>query len=428
MTYDYRYPYYQPQYSQYPQQLRRPEVETAPPPTPNMQLPGYLIGKYAANQFSTPATVPSVGGGAGVAAPNLVGASHIPSSSTLAAPEVLGASKLPANSSLLGGVGPAVGLAGVAYAATKNFLDNGGKELVQGEVNKNNAINAVLDTNPVTGWINPIAKALGGKTLGKMLGGSGKGEDQQRRDAVRDKLEEAGFFGKNNEGYHTVKLADGSFFNVGRDIGENREVADSQGKKLHAFDLTPEEIASEEVGALNPLIAAMVGGDDKLTSDFTGYLTQAARSKGDSKENVKSFYNQAGLGERELALNAINDLHAAGRIDDWEKVAYQNGINEFFGDDGSGSYKKPSQSGPHESHKSAYEAHFGTSEPQSSSSTDPSSYPTPSTAMTIGDALSLGAKPVVTGEGNYGPNINIEDINALPENLKKEIEKIVKNG
>jgi len=128
------------------------------------------------------------------------------------------------------------------------------------------------------------------------------------------------------------------------------------------------------VGRLNPLAAILAGGDDQLSGQLTGYLQNAATSNGQGQENIQSFYEQAGLSDRQQAIDMVNQLKESGAIDDWEQVAYHNAINMQFGDDGSGSYdySKLGQ-GPDASHKAAYDLSFPNSEPSFEGASIPTS-------------------------------------------------------
>lgn len=93
------------------------------------------------------------------------------------------AGALPAAQSSLGGALPIAGLAGMTYAVGDNFLQDGGKEVLQGKGNTQSNTDAVLNSNPITGWMNPLSKALGGDTIGGMFGGKSTKDYQAERRA-----------------------------------------------------------------------------------------------------------------------------------------------------------------------------------------------------------------------------------------------------
>lgn len=81
----------------------------------------------------------------------------------------------------LGGVLPVLGLGGMAYSAWNNFTSDNGEDFLKGQVNKQNSIDAGMNSNPVTGWINPTLKAFGLDSLGRTLGGKSTKEYQAER-------------------------------------------------------------------------------------------------------------------------------------------------------------------------------------------------------------------------------------------------------
>lgn len=163
---------------------------------------------------------------------------------------------------------------------------------------------------------------LGAPSLGGAMGGinkllGGKGKDQLARDAVRKNLLESGFV----DDKYNVALSDGSTYNIGVDGSKFGKASD--------VDFSKEGIG-EVVGAINPLAEILTGGDDKLRSDFAGYLTNAVSSSGDVNENVKGLYAKAGI-DKTSATEALNAMAEAGSITPEEKAAYLNGLNTIFG-------------------------------------------------------------------------------------------------
>jgi hypothetical protein len=290
------------------------------------------------------------GGGEALSTPEILAATRVPAGAGEAANFGLGSAGINA-------AAPYVAAPAAAYTGYKTAT--GAKKMFDGEeFDTGEKLAYALPTFGASLFFSP-----------KDLWGSGKGEEQQKRDALRDHLLEAGFaFKDEGDKYHKVRLADGSSFNIGRDIGEGQGVIGPEGRELNWFDLNwqePGDIKDEGsqtqmVGRLNPLAAILAGGDDQLTNQLTGYLQNAATSNEQGQENIQSFYDQAGLSERDQAINLINELKASGAIDDWEQVAYHNAINMQFGDDGSGSYDYSKLGGdPSAAHQSAYDLHFG---------------------------------------------------------------------
>lgn len=147
----------------------------------------------------------------------------------------------------------------------------------------------------------------------------GKGKDQLARDAVRKNLLKSGFV----DDKYNVTLPDGSTYNIGVDGSKFGKASD--------VDFSKEGIG-DVVGAINPLVEIITGGNDKLRSDFAGYLTNAAISSGDANTNVKALYEKAGI-DKTSAVEAINAMAEGGSITPEEKAAYLNGLNSVFGGD-----------------------------------------------------------------------------------------------
>lgn len=89
----------------------------------------------------------------------------------------------------LGTIGSGLGLAGMAYQVGDNFLSNGGGDLVKhGKVDRRTVTDAVLDSNPVTFWMNPLAKMFGGNSIGGMFQGpSMKERNKMKAQSLLDK-------------------------------------------------------------------------------------------------------------------------------------------------------------------------------------------------------------------------------------------------
>ena len=230
-----------------------------------------------------------------------------------------------------------LGVAGMAYLYGSNIYENSGKEMMKGNTSTQGGVDLALDSNLVTGWINPVTKAMGLGTVGSMIG-SGKGTDQRRRDAWRkwgekvellEKRENAK--GKNS---HHVQLVDGSYFDVGLDEGNKTE----DGLRIHDVNFD-NPMAGEVVGMINPLAAISVGGTKGKTKGLqehsTGYLTNAALSSGDinqARANALSFYQKVGL-DKQGAIESLNELLEKEKITPEEHKAFIGGVNTVFAGD-----------------------------------------------------------------------------------------------
>lgn len=168
-----------------------------------------------------------------------------------------------------------------------------------------------------------IGAGIGG-LAGAILGNVGHGPnfyEQEDREKVQKGLKGTGFLSDTGN----LDLPGGSF-----QIGTEDKLPSGD------FRFNTDQSRGDTggiIGAVNPLAALLTGGDEKLTSDFAGYFTNAAQVGGDPGENIRAMYQKAGL-DYNTAMAAIDSL----KIPDAQKRAYQNGINQLFGQQG---YKGP---------------------------------------------------------------------------------------
>lgn len=163
-------------------------------------------------------------------------------------------------------------------------------------------------------WVTPAASIAG--TVAGSLFGSGKDQDQQDRDRIRASMVESGFL----DPEYNVSLAGGQKFDIGRDGSE----------QLYNIDLSAPD-ASRDLNLVAPLAKILTGGDEKLGSDFSGYLTNAVRSSGDPLANAKELYAKAGITSWEQGRQALQELKDAGSISDQELAVYDQGLANIFG-------------------------------------------------------------------------------------------------
>lgn len=140
--------------------------------------------------------------------------------------------------------------------------------------------------------------------IAKGLFGSSKNTDQIMRDRIRAQLKEAGVVGEN----YLVQNPDGSTFDIGKDGGEPQ------------YQLNVKNpMAGELVTMVAPLAMVITGGNKKLSSDFTGYLVNAALSGAGAEDfdiarrNISALYEKAGvtadtMGKVLLALQEKGDV------------------------------------------------------------------------------------------------------------------------
>lgn len=79
--------------------------------------------------------------------------------------------------------GTAMGLGAVAYIYGSNAIKNGALDVIQGKGNSQSNFDTALNSNLITGWINPLLDAFGLGSAGSVLGlGKKNPETQARRD------------------------------------------------------------------------------------------------------------------------------------------------------------------------------------------------------------------------------------------------------
>ena len=222
-------------------------------------------------------------------------------------------------------------------------IPQGVNEIIGGDFNENDISNAALLTNPATA---PIALAdMAGSALGLDFG-SGKGKQQQKRDALRSHGADLGLFvvgqGEEDglrEGFHHVQLADGSFYNIGLDGGEtiqNYGVNPVDGKtERSTFDVDwSDPRAGQAVSYANP-VALMVFGEN--APSMMGHMVNSATSNNNSlsetKRNIHSYANQAGI-DYTQGVRLLEQHRQAGNISDREYYVFLNNWNDLMLVDG----------------------------------------------------------------------------------------------
>lgn len=163
---------------------------------------------------------------------------------------------------------------------------------------------------------------------GLSMFGSGKGEDQMRRDAVRKMLKEGGFLGEGDD--WNLENPDGTSFDIGKDGGARLE----NGRGYMDVDTTKQ---GASIGAMNPLAYIITGGDEKLATNFAGYFTNTV-TQGDgannpviANANALDKYKKAGLDTPQKAHAAIDELVKSGKLAADKAQAFHGGINTVFG-------------------------------------------------------------------------------------------------
>ena len=269
-------------------------------------------------------------------------------------------------SSTMATVGTAAWIAAAVYAAVDGYGNY--KKLKKEGKDPGEWTNEELDSvfHPDTYGLNKYVpeeqrdfSIVGKYGLGKFLTSS-KNENQLRRDRVRDQLEETGFLSKNDQGSHQVQLADGSYYDVGRD-GQTSFTGKDGKEVKHGYQSDwSNPLTGHAAGTMNPLKSMISAGAGGRDSGFSSQLVNASMFNADSDEgvrkNIRGFYDKMGI-DRTTAIDTVNMLAEQGKLSEWEKLAQHNAVNEVFGDDGSGSYDYSKiGSGPSEEHQAAYDS------------------------------------------------------------------------
>lgn len=286
---------------------------------------GALGGMYAAQNFLGPGTAATLPGApVGVSATALPGAGAAGTGAATGAGAGGGGAATAANAAnaggqTTGGIGagtvggvPVIPAAG-ALAGTY-LLYRGARDLAEGKTpefgaNEGTAARAQLAFS--TGGLSEVARPFGINMR------TGKDRDQQGRDAGRGVLQRAGVL----DDKFNIRFKDGTSFDMGKDGSE----------QIYNVDFNKDG-ASQAVGDVNPLAAALFGGDDKLQSDFAGMFVNA--TKGD-RNKVKEAVEQSGFTKESLAQR-IAELASQGAFDkdtaknNAERDAYLSGIDVLY--------------------------------------------------------------------------------------------------
>jgi hypothetical protein len=186
------------------------------------------------------------------------------------------------------------------------------------------ALGAAIGTMILPGTGTAIGAAVGA-LAGGLLGciKTGKHADQKVRDQIRSFLQERGVIDEN----YTIGLANGSRFNIGYDGGPKAELG---GRRPFETDMT-NPLTKYAISWLNPVVAFLSQGNQKVQSDFVGYLANAALSNAksidDLRANVNSIIKQFGLDDKTI-VSGVSEAVKSGALDKDIGAAWINGVKE----------------------------------------------------------------------------------------------------
>lgn len=168
-----------------------------------------------------------------------------------------------------------------------------------------------------------------GAGIGAIAGGligcitAGKHRDQKVRDTVRDNLAGAGILTSE----YQLQLPDGSLYDMGKDGGPRDEFG---GRRAFEVDFS-NPLAQYAVGWMNPIIALLAPGNQKIATDFTGYFANAALSNAknidDVRKNIDFFLAKFGMTNDKLAQGIVQ-LAQSGYVDEGTAKVWIGGIQQ----------------------------------------------------------------------------------------------------
>lgn len=223
--------------------------------------------------------------------------------------------------------GQILGGVGAAYSAYSLFKNWGNGDVVGGAVNG-------AATGAYIGSVVPGVGTAIGAVVGGLIGAAsglfkaGKHEDQIARDGVRKALIENGMLSSD----YKLTLANGSGYDIGKDGGF--KLINVDGSTRGAYDVDFQHpLAERTVGMAQSFVSVLMGGDKKLSSDFTGYVVNAALSNASTMEeaqaNLLSIFSQFKLSP-ETTLQGISAMAQQGVITQEVAQAYANGFNDLL--------------------------------------------------------------------------------------------------
>jgi hypothetical protein len=153
-------------------------------------------------------------------------------------------------------------------------------------------IGSMFGAGPGTA-IGAVVGGLGGLISG-MLKKSGKPIEQKERDLIRKQLQSVGILDSNWQ----ITLANGLKFDLGKDGGAKLRNLDGGQRSYKEFDLS-NPLTQAVAKFIYPLAQKITSGHERLSLEFTAYLTNAVNSNSESIEqsllNIKEIYSQFGL-------------------------------------------------------------------------------------------------------------------------------------
>ena len=225
-------------------------------------------------------------------------------------------------SKLLGGIG------GV-FSGIELFSNFGARNPLAGLMN-GTSFGATLGSI-VPGVGNAIGAVVGGIT-GLMSGmfKSGKHQDQVARDQVRSMFQNLEIIDKDFK----LNLRENISFDIGKDGDNTLTNIDGTKRRYYEVDFG-NELSHQAIGWVQPLVSVLVGNNEKLRSDFTGYfvnaVTSGAKDIEEVRDNILALYEK--VGSPDDIASAVVETYKSGSMTEHEVEAFMGGIITLFDED-----------------------------------------------------------------------------------------------
>lgn len=186
---------------------------------------------------------------------------------------------------------------------------------------------AIATTAQAAMMLNPYM-AIGSYALSKWDRlKSGKGQEQQMRDEVRDVLWDKGAVGSD----WLLKFSDGSAFDIGKDGGARLKNKDGVERAYYEVD-DKNPLTQNAIASTSPLAALITNNDERLKQQFAGYFTNAATegatSQAQMDKRISEMYGMVGI-TKQAGLSSLAQLREQGRISDEQLQQYSAIVNKY---------------------------------------------------------------------------------------------------
>jgi len=225
-------------------------------------------------------------------------------------------------SKIAGGVGAAYSL--------YQIIDGYGKDGVAATAMNGATVGAYAGSffGPIGTVVGGVIGGIGGAVVGLFGKKKKKNPEHIMRDQMREAFKQNGFTDKDS----TIGLADGSRFAINIDGKKKVENVDGTSRFGYQIDFS-NPLSGPAIGMLQPLGLTLALGHERLSTDLTSYLVNAATSNATSieevRENVAAIYTQAKM-EPEIIAMRVLELAEAGKLPEEHIEPYIGGIAQVY--------------------------------------------------------------------------------------------------